>query len=81
MTTQLIENARQAFLLVSRVRRSTLALTCTPLNKGDVTRDDSQRRFLAEHSVATLFRIQPNLFNKDTKGAEASVRFTEVSVL
>ena len=25
-------------------------------NKGDVTRDDSQRRFLAQHSVATLLR-------------------------
>ena len=24
--------------------------------KGDVTRDDSQRRFLAQHSVATLLR-------------------------
>ena len=24
--------------------------------KGDVTRDDSQRRFLAQHSVATLFQ-------------------------
>ena len=27
------------------------------ISKGDVTRDDSQRRFLAQHSVATLFRI------------------------
>ena len=26
--------------------------------KGDVTRDDSQRRFLAPHNVATLFREQ-----------------------
>ena len=24
--------------------------------KGDVTRDDSQRRFLAQHSVATVFQ-------------------------
>ena len=28
--------------------------------KGDVTQDDSQRRFLAQHSVATLFRIAYN---------------------
>ena len=25
-------------------------------SEGDVTQDDSQRRFLAQHSVATLFR-------------------------
>ena len=25
--------------------------------KGDVSRDDSQRRFLAQHSIATLFRM------------------------
>ena len=25
-------------------------------SQGDVTRDDSQQRFLAQHSVATLFR-------------------------
>ena len=31
-------------------------------SKGDVTRDDSQRRFLAQHSVATLFRIVTTLF-------------------
>ena len=31
-------------------------------NKGDVTRDDSQRRFLAQHSVATLFRIVTTSF-------------------
>ena len=30
--------------------------------KSDVTRDDSKRRFLAQHSVATLFRIVPTLF-------------------
>ena len=28
--------------------------------KGDVTRGDSQRRFLGQHSVATLFRIVAN---------------------
>ena len=28
----------------------------------DVTRDNSQRRFLAQHSVATLFRIVSTLF-------------------
>ena len=27
-----------------------------PCRKGDVTRDDLQRRFLAKHSVTTLFR-------------------------
>ena len=31
-------------------------------SKGDVTRDDLQRRFLAQHSVATLFRIVTTLF-------------------
>ena len=31
-------------------------------NKGDVTRDDSQRRFLARHSVATLFQMVVTLF-------------------
>ena len=30
--------------------------------KGDVTRDDSQRPFLAQHSVATLFRMVTTLF-------------------
>ena len=30
--------------------------------KADVTRDDSQRRFLAQHSVAKLFRIVTTLF-------------------
>ena len=30
-------------------------------SKGDVTRDDSQRRFLAQHGVAT-FRIITTLF-------------------
>ena len=30
--------------------------------KAGVTRDDSQRRFLAQHSVATLFRIVTTLF-------------------
>ena len=30
--------------------------------KPDVTRDDSQRRFLAQHSVAKLFRIVATLF-------------------
>ena len=30
--------------------------------KSDVTRDDSQRRFLAQHNVATLFRIAATLF-------------------
>ena len=34
------------------------------LFKGDVTRDDSQRRFLAQHSVATLFRIVTTLFQR-----------------
>ena len=29
--------------------------------KGDVTRDDSQRLFLAQHSVGTLFRIAYNI--------------------
>ena len=28
----------------------------SPVYKGDVTRDDSQGRFLAQHSVATLLR-------------------------
>ena len=32
-----------------------------PVEKGDVTRDDSERRFLAQHSVATLFRIVKTL--------------------
>ena len=46
---------------------STLARACTPLTKseekecsqseGDVTQDDSQRRFLAHHSVAALLRL------------------------
>ena len=27
-----------------------------PVRKGDVTRDDSQRRFLAQHGVTTLLR-------------------------
>ena len=30
--------------------------------KADVARDDSQRRFLAQNSVATLFRIVTTLF-------------------
>ena len=30
--------------------------SCCFANKGNVTRDDSQRRFLAKHSVATLLR-------------------------
>ena len=30
--------------------------------KGDVTRDDSQRRFLEQHIVATLFQMVPTLF-------------------
>ena len=30
----------------------------------DVTRDDSQRRFLAQHNVATLFRIGTALFQQ-----------------
>ena len=32
-------------------------------SKGDVTRDDSQRRFLAQQSVATLFDIVSNSYN------------------
>ena len=32
--------------------------------KAGVTRDDSQRRFLAQHSVATLFRIVTTLFQQ-----------------
>ena len=35
------------FRLISRI---------VVLLKGDVTRDDSQRRFLAQHSIATLLR-------------------------
>ena len=31
-------------------------------SQGDVTRDDSQQRFLAQHSVATLFRMVTTLF-------------------
>ena len=31
-------------------------MACCLVSKGDVTRDDSQRRFLARHSVATLLR-------------------------
>ena len=30
--------------------------------KGDVTREDSEGQFLAEHRVATLFRIVTTLF-------------------
>ena len=30
--------------------------------KDDVTRDDSQERFLAQHSVATLFRMVTKFF-------------------
>ena len=34
----------------------------TQLLYGDVTRDDSQRRFLAQHIVTTLFRMVTTLF-------------------
>ena len=46
----------------------TRSLTCPPARariiwcEGDVTRDYSQRRFLAQHSVATLFRMVTTLF-------------------
>ena len=33
------------------------------------------------YTGVTIMTIQSNLFNKDTKGTEPSVRFTEVSVL
>ena len=33
------------------------------------------------NAMSTLYRIQSNLFNTDTKGTEPSVRFTEVSVV
>ena len=41
----------RSFLIVPDRRRAFW-----PLRKGDVTRDDSQRRFLAQHSVATLLQ-------------------------
>ena len=31
-------------------------IALVPTRKGDVTRDDSQRRFLAQHSINTLLR-------------------------
>ena len=37
-------------------------LWVSSLTKGDVTRDDSQRRFVAQRSVATLFLIVTTLF-------------------
>ena len=40
------------FGAISLTERSCAA----PISKGDVTRDDSQRRFSAQHSVATLLR-------------------------
>ena len=36
--------------------------------KGDVTRDDSQRRFLAQHSVVTLFRMVTTVFQHCNAG-------------
>ena len=33
------------------------------MHESDVTRDDSQRRFLAQHSVATLLRWVVSVFN------------------
>ena len=39
---------------VSTDKRNGEITSNTLTSKGDVTRDDSQRRFLAQHSVATL---------------------------
>ena len=39
-----------------------LAFTSSMKRKGDVTRDDSQRRFLVQHRVATLFQMVATLF-------------------
>ena len=51
---------RTAFKFRKRQKNSSSLVHV--LHKGDVTRDDSQRRFLAQHSVATLFRITTTLF-------------------
>ena len=55
-----ISHAR-GYLRISRFARSLQrkrkSFSCAPVfHKGDVTRDDSQRRFLAKNNVATLLR-------------------------
>ena len=48
----LFTHKTSAFRAISVMKRNCAA----PISKGDVTRDDSQRRRLAQHSVATLLR-------------------------
>jgi len=50
------EVMRDSDLVSSRGSTPERIAVVSPGLKGDVTRDDSQRRFLAQHSVATLYR-------------------------
>ena len=47
---------RHGLMLVGPTGSGKTRVSCCLLHKGDVTRDDSQRRFFAQHSVATLLR-------------------------
>ena len=67
MLEQCCNNSKQCSNNVATlcfIKLQTVGTTTNLTNsKGDVTRDNSRRRFLAQHSVATtLFRIVTTLF-------------------
>ena len=52
---------------ISSIKRVTRKLKEVSRFKGDVTRNDSERRFLAQHSITILLRIVLNGYNKIAK--------------